>query len=99
MTISVFTGVHSELLLTSIVVCAIKLHSNTFQDFTKGYKNVVIHISFLEVFYDGIFGDLGQQDHVIHSTLLHILTLPVIFSLKTQTPEKLNFAVYRNKIL
>lgn len=48
---------------------------------TKGYKDVVVHVSFLQVLHDGLLCDFGQQDHVVHAALLHILTLPVIFSL------------------
>lgn len=47
----------------------------------KGYKDVVVHVSFLEVVHDGFLCDFGQQHHVVHSALLHILTLPVVFSL------------------
>lgn len=48
---------------------------------TEGYKDVVVHVSFLQVLHDGLLCDFGQQDHVVHAALLHILTLPVIFSL------------------
>lgn len=47
-----------------------------------GYKDIVVHVSLLEVFHDGIFIDLGDQNHVVHSALLHILTLPVVLCLK-----------------
>ena len=47
-----------------------------------GYKYVVVHVSFLEVVHDGVLSDFGQQHHVIHAALLHILTLPVVVRLK-----------------
>lgn len=43
----------------------------------SGYEDVVIHEAFAQVAHDGVLGDLGQQHHVIHTTLLHIVTLPV----------------------
>lgn len=46
----------------------------------KGYKNVVVHVSLLEVLDDGVLGDLGEQHHVVHSALFDILTLPVILA-------------------
>lgn len=45
---------------------------------TKGYKNIIIHVSFLQVLHDGILSDFGEQDHVIHSTVLDIVALPVV---------------------
>lgn len=42
-----------------------------------GYEDVVIHEALSEVAHDGVLSDLGQQNHVIHTALLHIVTLPV----------------------
>lgn len=53
----------------------------------KGYEDVVVHVSFLQVFHDGVLRDLRQQDHVVHPALLNILTLPVILSLKSHIQE------------
>lgn len=44
----------------------------------KGYKNVVIHVSLLQILHDGILCDLGEQDHVIHAAVLNIVALPVV---------------------
>lgn len=44
----------------------------------KGYKNIIIHVSLLEIIDNAIFSDLREKHHVIHSTLLDIVTLPVI---------------------
>lgn len=43
----------------------------------EGYEDVIIHKALLEVLHDGLLGDLGEQDHVIHPTLLDIVALPV----------------------
>jgi len=48
----------------------------------EGYINAVVHESFLKIIDDWRFGDLLQQDHVLHPTLLQ--TVPVT-SLQTQT--------------
>lgn len=53
----------------------------------KGYEDVVVHVSFLQVFHDGVLRDLRQQDHVVHPALFNILTLPVILSLKSHIQE------------
>lgn len=42
-----------------------------------GYEDVVVHKTLAEVAHNGVLGDLRQQHHVIHTTLLHIVTLPV----------------------
>lgn len=42
-----------------------------------GYKDVVVHEALPEVAHDGVLGDLGQQHHVVHPALLHIVALPV----------------------
>lgn len=42
-----------------------------------GYKDVVIHEAFAQVAHDGILRDLGQQHHVVHAALLHVVALPV----------------------
>lgn len=60
-----------------------------------GYKDEVIHVSFLQIFCDGIFADFGEEDHVIHSADLHILGLPVIFFL---TPLKIIIIIYCYKL-
>ena len=44
----------------------------------KGYINPVIQEAFLEVFYNGGFLDLGQQDHVLHSALFLCVALPMV---------------------
>lgn len=44
----------------------------------KGYKNVVVHVSLLQILHNGVFCDLGEQDHVVHATVLDIVTLPVV---------------------
>ena len=44
----------------------------------KGYKDVVIHVSLLEVVHDGVLVDLAEQHHVIHSAVFDIVALPVI---------------------
>lgn len=54
----------------------------------KGYKDVVVHVSFLQVFHDSVLCDLGQQDHVVHPALFNILTLPVILSLKSHSEQR-----------
>ena len=54
----------------------------------KGYKDVVVHVSFFQVLHDGVLCDLGQQDHVVHPALFNILTLPVIFSLKSHSEQR-----------
>lgn len=53
----------------------------------EGYEDVVVHVSFLQVFHDGVLRDLRQQDHVVHPALFNILTLPVILSLKSHIQE------------
>lgn len=65
----------------------INKNKNTNEYQLVGYKDEVVQESFLEVFHNGVLSDLGQQDHVIHSALLYILTLPVVLSLN-QTPER-----------
>lgn len=45
---------------------------------SKGYKDVVIHVSLLEVVHDGVLIDLAEQHHVIHSTVFDIVALPVV---------------------
>lgn len=42
-----------------------------------GYKDVVVHEALAEVAHDGVLSDLGQQHHVIHTALFHIVALPV----------------------
>lgn len=44
----------------------------------KGYKDVVIHVSLLQVLHDGALCDLGQQHHVVHAAVLHIVAVPVV---------------------
>ena len=44
----------------------------------EGYKYVVIHISLLEVVHNGVFVDLREKHHVVHSTLFDIVALPVV---------------------
>lgn len=44
----------------------------------KGYKDVVIHISLLEVVHDGVLVDFTEQHHVIHATVFDIVALPVV---------------------
>jgi len=46
------------------------------------YKYEVVHVSLLQVVHDGVLGDLGQQHHVVHTALLHVLTLPVVLRLR-----------------
>lgn len=46
----------------------------------QGYKDVVVHVSLFEIFHNGIFSDLGEKHHVINTTLLDILALPVILT-------------------
>ena len=45
---------------------------------SKGYKDVVIHVSLLEVVHDGVLIDLAEQHHVVHSAVLDIVALPVV---------------------
>lgn len=45
---------------------------------SKGYKDVVIHVSLLEVVHDGVLVDLAEQHHVIHSAEFDIVALPVV---------------------
>lgn len=45
---------------------------------SEGYKDVVIHVSLLEVVHDGVLVDLAEQDHVIHAALFDIVALPVV---------------------
>lgn len=52
-----------------------------------GYKDVVVHVSLLQVVHDGVFGDLWQEDHVVHAALLDILTLPVVLCLNRRGEE------------
>lgn len=44
----------------------------------EGYKDVVVHVSLLEVVHNGVLVDLGEEHHVVHSTLLDIVALPVV---------------------
>lgn len=44
----------------------------------KGYKDVVIHVSLLEVVHNGVLIDLAEQHHVVHSTMFDIVALPVV---------------------
>lgn len=44
----------------------------------KGYKDVVIHVSLLEVVNDGVLIDLAKQHHVIHPAVFDIVALPVV---------------------
>jgi len=46
----------------------------------QGYKDVVVQVSLFEIFHDGILCDLGEKHHVINTTLLDILALPVILT-------------------
>lgn len=45
---------------------------------SKGYKDVVIHVSLLEVVHNGVLIDLAEQHHVIHSAVFDIVALPVV---------------------
>lgn len=45
---------------------------------SKGYKDVVIHVSLLEVVHDGVLIDLAEQDHVVHAAVFDIVALPVV---------------------
>lgn len=44
----------------------------------KGYKDVVIHVSLLEVVHDGVLVDLAEQHHVVHPAVFDIVALPVV---------------------
>lgn len=44
----------------------------------KGYKDVVIHVSLLEIVHDGVLIDLAEQHHVIHPAVFDIVALPVV---------------------
>lgn len=44
----------------------------------EGYKDVVIHVSLLEVVHDGVLRDLAEQHHVIHPAEFDIVALPVV---------------------
>lgn len=44
----------------------------------QGYKDVVIHVSLLEVLHDGVLVDLAEQHHVVHAAVLDIVALPVV---------------------
>lgn len=44
----------------------------------KGYKDVVIHVSLLEIVHDGVLVDLAEQHHVVHAAVLDIVALPVV---------------------
>lgn len=44
----------------------------------EGYKDVVIHVSLLEIVHDGVLIDLAEQHHVIHSAVFDIVALPVV---------------------
>lgn len=64
------------------------------KDTNKGYKNIVIHVSLLEILHDGVLCDLGEQDHVVHTAVLDIVALPVVAvgtfaSLRTQNTQLL----------
>lgn len=48
------------------------------QEVNKGYKNVVVHVSLLQILHDGVLCDLGEQDHVVHTAVLDIVALPVV---------------------
>lgn len=45
---------------------------------SEGYKDVVIHVSLLEVVHDAVLADLAEQDHVIHAAVFDIVALPVV---------------------
>lgn len=57
-----------------------KWYRNSLTINPTGYKDEVIHESLLQVFHNGVFADLGQQHHVVHTALLDILTLPVVLT-------------------
>lgn len=44
----------------------------------RGYEDVVIHVSLLQVVCDGVLVDFGQQHHVVHAAHLHVLSLPMV---------------------
>lgn len=44
----------------------------------EGYKNVVVHVSLLQVLHDGVLCDLGEKDHVVHAAVFDIVALPVV---------------------
>lgn len=48
------------------------------QRVSSGYKDVVIHVSLLEVLHDGVLVDLAEQHHVVHAAVLDIVALPVV---------------------
>lgn len=44
----------------------------------EGYKNVVVHVSLLQILHDGVLCDLGEKDHVVHAAVLDVVALPVV---------------------
>lgn len=44
----------------------------------KGYKDIVIHVSLLQIVHNGVVIDLAEQHHVIHSAVFDIVALPVV---------------------
>lgn len=58
--------------------CGAVLSQGCAKERRKGYKDVVVHVSLLQVLYDGGLCDLGEQHHVIHTAMLDIVTLPVV---------------------
>lgn len=44
----------------------------------EGYKYGVLHEPLFEVFDDGSLRDLLEEDHVVHTARLNIVTLPVV---------------------
>lgn len=42
------------------------------------YKNLVVHVAFLEVFDDSGLVDFGQENHVVDAGRLDIVRLPVV---------------------
>ena len=47
-------------------------------EFVYGYKYLIVHVAFLQVFDDRGLFDLREKHHVLHATRLHRLTLPVV---------------------
>lgn len=56
---------------------------------SKGYKDVVIHVSLLEVVHDAVLIDLAEQDHVIYTAVFDIVALPMV-PVVTPAPLKQN---------
>ena len=48
------------------------------QDICRPYIDAVIHESLSEIVNNFIFIDLLQEDHILNTTLLDIVTLPVV---------------------